>query len=86
MHVISQHKDNKITKASTKKKENPKDKVLDIFEHKFHKVMKYFVTIDGRSFKNQENLWTKFDDARTTRKYAVHSFTKSISHETAKRV
>ncbi|MGI8833245.1 MAG: hypothetical protein ACR2IS_11495 [Nitrososphaeraceae archaeon] len=69
------------------KKENPKDEVLDILGHKFHKVMeKYFITIDGRSFKNQEELWTKFDDARTTRKYAVHSFTKMISHETAKRV
>lgn len=70
-----------------RKKENPKDVVLDIFGHKFHKVMeKYFVTIDGRSFKNQGDLWTKFDDARTTRRYAIHSFTKRVSHEAAKKV
>jgi hypothetical protein len=69
------------------KKENPKDEVLYIFSHKFHKVMeKYFVTIDGRSFKNQGDLWTKFDDARTTRRYAVHSFTRRVSHEAAKKV
>jgi hypothetical protein len=69
------------------KKRNPKDEVLDIFSHKFHKVMeKYFVTVDGRSFKNNGDLWTKFDVARNIRRDAVHSFTKRVSHEAAKKV
>jgi hypothetical protein len=67
------------------KKENAKEEVLDIFGNKFHKVMeKYFGIIDGRSFKEQQDLWTKFNNARNTRRLAIHSFTRRISDEKAK--
>jgi hypothetical protein len=70
-----------------RKKQNAKDEVLNIFGDKFHKVMeKSFEIVDGRSFKEQQDLWTKFNDVRNTRKLAIHSFTKRISGEEAKKV
>ena len=46
----------------------------------------YFESIDGRSIKNDRDLWIKFENARNTRKIAIHSFTQKVSFERSKKV
>jgi hypothetical protein len=67
--------------------DNPKREILNIFGSKFHRVMeRHFKDINGRSFKDNKTLWSKFDHSRCVRRCAVHSFTRQIDHDEAKKV
>lgn len=67
--LISKGTDNEIAK----------NKISNYFGKGLHKVMKNaFKDIEGRSLEDNTTLWEKFEQARKTRKHAIHPYTKKL--------
>lgn len=79
---VAEHLYNKLNEKNNKKEDDRKQ--ILCLPKSLHQIMKrHFPILDGRNFENQKELWEMFDEARNTRTYATHSFTKKISKDEA---